>query len=62
MSTLMPILPSILVIFSGLSELAGGINRLLRCAREKSQKITWHRAIETYSPRLLNFLVRYASG
>ena len=61
MSTLMPILPSILVIFSGLSELAGGINRY-SAVREKSQKITWHRAIETYSPRLLNFLVRYASG
>ena len=33
-----------------------------RGAQNNIQKTTWHRAIGTYSPRLLNFLVRYASG
>lgn len=33
-----------------------------RGARNNIQKTTWHRAIGTYSPRFLNFLVRYASG
>ena len=61
MPMLMPISLSISVTFLGLSKLAEGINRLYSCAREISE-ITWHRAIETYSPRLLNFLVRYASG
>ena len=31
-------------------------------AQNNIQKTTWHRAIETYSPRLFNLLVRYASG